>query len=271
VVNIDGDQYRRPAENPYIPMHKIKKDIKTYFHLDYDFDLLYKGSKILETSSLDENCLDDHTPLVVLRKDIKQVPNRFSEEESKRPPRSSSLPRQTPRTTTIHKVLSINSLFEEDIEDETETKAKSSTISNEAYHWKPTTIIYLSPGRSVDDEEINLSLQTSTNNPLSSRSKLPSLNEPIDQAIDEHSLSVRTPPFSTDVQPVYPTVLSMNADSRQTIRYSSRSPVRKQTTVKLSLQRNASLTRKKIIERIDSVEIEENLLNTGKYKHNFDY
>jgi hypothetical protein len=271
VVNIDGDQYRRPAENPYIPMHKIKKDIKTYFNLDYDFDLLYKGSKILETSSLDENCLDDHTPLVVLRKDIKQVSNRFSEEESKRPPRSSSLPRQTPRATTIHKVLSINNLFEEDIEDETETKAKSSTISNEAYHWKPTTIIYLSPGRSVDDEEINLSLQTSTNNPLSSRSKLLSLNEPIDQTIDEHSHSVPTPPFSTDVQPVYPTILSMNADSRQIIRYSSRSPVRKQTTVKLSLQRNASLTRKKIIERIDSVEIEENLLNTGKYKYNFDY
>jgi hypothetical protein len=149
VVNINGDQYRRPAENPYIPMHRIKKDIKNFFNLDYDFDLYYKGSKILETSSLDENCFDDYTPLVVFRKDNKQVSNEFSKEEYKKPKRSSS---HTPRSTAIYRVLSLNNLFEEDIEDETESKSKSSIVLNEGYHWKPT-ILYASPARSVDEEE----------------------------------------------------------------------------------------------------------------------
>jgi hypothetical protein len=262
VVNIDGDQYRRPAENPYVPMHRIKKDITTYFNLDYDFDLLYKGSKILETSSLDENCFDDCTPLVVMRKDNKQIPNKFSEEEYQRPIRPSGLSRQ-PLATTIHKVLSLNNLLEEDIEDETESKPKSSSLVNEGYHWKPT-IIYISPARSVDEEELNFSVQTSANNPLSVRSKLPSSNESIDRTIGEY---LQTPSFSTEVQPAYPAGLSMNENSLETARYRSRSLTRKRTTVKLSLQRNspsvvrsASLARTYTNNITDSLE---KLSNTG--------
>ena len=47
VVNIDGKQYRQPVENPYVPMLKIKKDIKNNFKLDYDFDLFIKDRKSL--------------------------------------------------------------------------------------------------------------------------------------------------------------------------------------------------------------------------------
>jgi hypothetical protein len=251
VVNIDGKQYRRPVENPYVLMHKIKKDIKTNFKLDYDFDLTYKGSKILETSSLDENCFDDYTPLVVLRK------NDNHEEESRRSARSSSIPRQTNRPKIIHKVLSFNNLFEEDIEDETESNCKSSSVSNEEYHWKPTTIIYIAPARSID-EEINLSLQTSTNIPQSSRSKLPSSTESLNQTIVEHSHGLPSPLFSTVVQPTYPAGLSMTATDFRT--------ARQQTTVKLSLQKNTPLTRTRMKDRIDSIE---DLSDTGKYNYNF--
>jgi hypothetical protein len=249
IVNIDGEQYRRPVENPYVLMHKIKKDIKTYFKLDYDFDLTYKESKILETSSLNENCFDDHTPLVVLRKD--------DEEEYKRPVRSSSLPRQANHPKIIHKVLSFNNLLEEDIEDETESNCKNSSVSIEEYHWKPTTIIYITPAKSID-EDINLSLQTSTNIPLSSRSKLPSSTESINQTIIEQSHALPSPHFSTEVQPTYPVGLSATANDLRT--------ARQQTTVKLSLQRNTPFTRTTTKEKVDTIE---NLSDTGEYNYNF--
>lgn len=264
IVNIDGKQHRQPAENPYVPMHKIKKDIKKQFELDYDFDLFYKGSKILETSSLNENCFDDSTPLVVTRKDIRQMPTRVSEEEYKRPARPISLPRQTSLSTTIHKVLSLNNLYEEDIVDETESNINSA-VPNEGYHWKPT-IIYISPARSINEEEINFSLQTSINNPLSSRSKLPNLNGSIERIIDEQSRRVETPAFSSDVQPAYPNGLSMNADYQGTPRGRSRSAATKQTIVTFSVQRNSpntSLTRKNVIDRVDSIEAKEKPLNIG--------
>ena len=208
VVNIDGEQYRRPVENPYVQMHKIKKDIQTYFKLDYDFDLTYKGSKILDTSALNENCFDDHTPLVVVRKD-------------------SNLLRQISRPVPIHKVLSLNDLFEEEIEDETELHSKRSTVSNEAFRWKPT-IIYLSPATSVTDEQINLSIHTSISRPAT-------LTVPTDRTIHEPTYSILSPPFSQAIQ--LPTTPHRPIE---------RSPIRQQET--------SSLTRTNMTDKADSIE-----------------
>jgi hypothetical protein len=254
VVNIDGKQYRQPVENPYVPMLKIKKDIKNNFKLDYDFDLFYKGSKVSETSSLDGNCFDDYTPLIVLRKNDR---GEYSEEEYKRSTRSAGLSRQASQPKIIHKVLSLNNLFEEDIEDETESNCKNSSVSIEEYHWKPTTtIIYITPARSID-EDINLSLQTSTNIPLSSRSKLPSSTESINLTNAEQSHAPSSPHFSTDVQPTYPAGLSVSATDLRT--------TGQQKTVKFSLQRNTPITRTTMKEKVDSVE---DLSDTGKYNSN---
>jgi hypothetical protein len=265
VVNIDGEQYRRPVKNSYISMHKIKQEIKTDFNLDYDFDLRYKGAKILETSLLCDNCFDDSTPLVVSRIDIKNVSNRILEKEYKRPARPQSLRRPNSLATTIHRVSSLDDLWEQEIEDTTESKGQNSIVSNDEYHWKPTINIFISPIRPIDDEEISITLQTSTDNPLTSRSKPPFLNEPIN---NEHSNSVPTLPFSTKVQPAYLAGSSINADSPRR----SRSPAIKQTTIRLFLERNSPVTtrrtpsvKKTLLQKIESLETEDNLHDPGKH------
>lgn len=231
VVNIDGEQRRIPVENPYVQMHKIIKDIKTRFKLDYDFDLTYKGSKILDTSSLDENCFDDHTPLVVVRKDVEYTRHESLDGEHRNLVRSNSLPRQISRPMAVHKVLSLEQLYEEEIEDETELHSKRSTISNEGFQWKPT-IIYISPAPSVNDEQINLSFQT----------------------------SLSSPPFSQVVQPTDCTNSLTTTNNR--------SPSRPQATVKLSVQRNSSLTNADMKDKVDSIE---NLSETGNSNYRILY
>ena len=231
VVNINGKQYRVPVENPYVQMHKIKKDIKTLFNLDYDFDLTYKGSKILDNSSLDDNCFDDHTPLVVVRKDVEYTRHESLDGECRNLARSNSLPRQISRPMTVHKVLSLDQLYEEEIEDETELHSKRSTISNEGFQWKPT-IIYISPASSVNDEKINLSFQT----------------------------SLSSPPFSEVVQPTYSANLLTTTNNR--------SPIRQQATVKLSVQRNSSLPTADVKDKVDSIE---NLSETGNSNYPIHY
>lgn len=213
VVNIDGEQYRRPAENSHVQMYKIKKDIQTYFKLDYEFDLTYKGSKISDTSSLDDNCFDDHTPLVVVQK-------------------KSNLQRQIPRPVPIHKVSSLNDLYEEDIEDETELHSNRSAVSHEAFQWKPKTIIHISPATSVTDEQINVSVHTSI-------SRIPTLTVPINRTIQEPIYSIAYPPFSQVGQP-----------TTTIYRQTGRSPIRQQEV------------RVNMTDKTDSIE---NLAATGIY------
>lgn len=266
IVNIDGKQYRRPVENPYIRMHEIKEDIKTYFKLDYDFVLFYKGSEIIETTALFDNCLDDSTPLIVTRKDIKQISSRISEEENKKAIRPINLSYQTPPLAKVRRISSVDNFIEEDIEDETESNVNS-TVSNEGYHWKPTKAIpYKSPARSIDEEEINLSLQISINSPLSSRIKSSRLHSSIERITDEHSQDIKTPPFSSEVHPAFPSNLSVNTDSQQN---RSRSPNRRQATVTFSLRNHSpatSLTRKNVTIRTNSIERKEKSQNAVHYR-----
>jgi hypothetical protein len=153
----------------------------------------------------------------------------------------------------IHKVVSLESLFEEEIDDETELKNNNPTLSNEEYHWKPTFIIRPS-ARSIDEEEIKLTLQISTNNPLSSRSRSPCFYESIEETIDENLLPAD----------------SLRRDQRR-----NRPMTTKQTTVTLSLETNSPITSRKVsarnakLEKIDSIEIEENPSRTGKYNNEF--
>jgi hypothetical protein len=240
-------------------MDKIKQDIKNYFDLDYDFDLRYKGAKISETSSLYDNGFDDSTPLVVSRIDNKDTPDKY-----KRPARSQSQPRQNPLVTNIHRVSSLTKLWEQEIEDETESGVNNTTVSNEEYHWKPTINIFISSVRPIEDEETDVTIQTSNNNLLTPRFKLPSLNESTDQTTNQNSHPAPTLPFSTEVQPAHPFALSINTNSPRT----GRSPTRNQRTINLLLEshspvtaRNTPLVRKNILEKTDSIE---NLHNTGK-------
>ena len=256
-----------------MPIYKIKSAIKKDFNLDYDFDLRYKGAKVLETSLLSDNCFDDSTPLVVSRKNAKHVSHEAFEEEYKKAAQVQNFSRQTPLTITINRILSLNELYEEEIEDETKSKVYKTSISNEGYHWKPT-IIVIKPADPVH-EEISFTLQTSTNNSLSSQLKPSSLNDSVDSMIDERSRSVLPMPFSSRVRPTYSTSLSMNADSTLTVEHRGRSPMKRQRNLKLSAEkasavttRNAS-TSKHILEKLDATEIKENPLNTGKIQRLF--
>lgn len=247
VVNINGDQFRIPAENSFVRMHKIREDIKTRFNIDYDFDLIYKGSKVLDTTSLEDNCFDDCTPLVVVRKDVESL-----NEGQRNLVRSNSLPRQISRPMAIHKVLSLDQLYEEEIEDETEPPSNRSIVSTEGFQWKPT-IIYIAPAPSVNDEQINLSFQASMNSPSSSRSRPSTLIEPIDRTTHEPTSSTLSPPFSRAVQPTMP--------SNPLRITNNRSPIRQQqATVTLSVQRNSPLTTVDITNKVNSTE---NLSDTG--------
>lgn len=223
IVNVNGEQHRRPATNPYMPMHKIKKEIQAAYQLDYEFDLYYKGSKVLETSSLDENCFDDETPLKVV-------------------PRSSVRPtkllQQSPRLTTIYKVPSRDSVFDEIIEDETETICQSSIVSNDNFQWKSPVIARHPMVRSVDEEEPHLSPK------LSARRAMLPIEIPVDETLNG---------------------LPMMASHSRRNRFRSCSPVRHPTTFTISVSMNSPVSvRKNSAIRTESKErLDRNRLPIG--------